>query len=78
MTHPLEFARQTLRAGPGYAAAAATAAMPLGRMLEALRGRVRLTPGEAAQLSAQTGQRAAVLLAADADAQLLANRNTAL
>lgn len=77
MITPIEMAHQTIRAGAGYAAAAASAGLSPARLAEILHGRAAPTPHEAARLGAVTGLGLA-LAGADADTQLLTNRNAAL
>jgi hypothetical protein len=78
MSNPIEVAHQAIKAGAGYAGAAASSGMSQARLADILRGRAQMTAHEAARLAAVTGQNAAQLALADPDCQFSFNRNAAL
>ncbi len=78
MTNPIEMAHQAIKTGMGFATAAALGGMSTGRLTEILRGRTQMAAHEAVGLSALAAIAAARLAAADADYQLLTNRNATL
>ena len=78
MTNPLETAHQTITAGSGVAATAATVGVTPGHLYEVLQGRRRITPTLAAALAAQTGQTTFALMQANTDEQFLRHGSATL